>query len=98
MTFEETMKQDLRLVLLRTLNEQPAFTCNESILNDIVKTYGHNKSRNHIKAQLRWLADTDAIEVKEVEGFLIATLKRNGQDHIEGLAIIDGIKRPGPKA
>ena len=98
MNFNEFEQQDLRLVILRTLAEQHDYTCNESILNQVAETYGHRKSRDHMKSQLRWLADVGAIKLKEIEGFLIAILKRNGQDHVENRLAIDGVKRPGPKA
>jgi len=95
--FDKILEQDLRMVILRALSEQPDYTCNESILNQIAERYGHVKSRDHMKSQLRWLEDVAAIELKDVEGFLIAILTRKGQDHVEGRAIIDDIKRPGPK-
>lgn len=98
MNFEDFERTHLRLVILRALADQSDFTLNESILQQVAETYGLRKTRDHIKGELRWLADVDAIELKEIEGFLIATLKRKGQDHIDGRIVIDGVKQPGPKA
>jgi len=96
--FAEWEQHHLRLTILRGLLDAPNYTSNESIIARVAESFGFRRSRDHLKSQLRWLADVGVIKLQETEGFLIAELLRKGQDHLEGRIIVDGIKRPGPAA
>lgn len=89
---------DLRLVLLRSLADQSDYTLNDSLLQRSCMAWGHNRSRDAVKAQLRWLADVEAVTLKEMGGYLIASITHRGLDHVERRAYIDGIGKPGPEA
>lgn len=93
-SFGSYIAEDRRLCLLRTLAAQTDGTLNESILQRAVEKYGHNVSRDVIKADLRWLAEVGTVENKEVEGYLIASLTDRGLDHVERRTAIDGIAKP----
>jgi len=96
-SYSEFATRDLRLVLLRELASQPDYTANEAVLHRVAEAFGHHRSRDHIRAQLRWLADVEAISVREVADVLVATLRSRGLDHVEGRALIDGVNRPSPE-
>jgi predicted transcriptional regulator len=96
--FTSFVLADLRLVLLRTLQGETDHTLNEVLLTAAAERWGHKRTRDAIKAELRWLAEVGAVRVTEVEGYLIATLTRRGLDHVERRSFIDGVNRPGPEA
>lgn len=95
--YAEYVTQDLRLVVLRELARQPRYTANEAVLRMTVEALGHRRTRDHLRAQLRWLADVGAVRLQEVSGLLVATLTARGLDHVEGRAVIDGVRRPEPE-
>lgn len=92
--FTDFIIKDRRLCLLRTLAGQTDATLNESLLQSAAASFGHNVSRSVIKSDLRWLADVDAIALKEIGEYLIATLKERGLDHVERRSTIDGVAAP----
>jgi hypothetical protein len=95
--FRDHAIRDLRLVLLRELADQPSYTCNEVILQRVAQSFGHNRTRDAIRAELRFLADIGAIRNVEEGDYMIATLTRRGHDHVEGLAVIEGVSKPSPR-
>lgn len=97
MKYSDYAIRDLRLVLLRSLEKQPKYTASEVILQKEAEAFGHSRSRDHIRNELRFLADVGAVRAIEESGYMIATLTRRGQDHVEGLAEIEGVNKPSPK-
>ncbi|HHN73547.1 MAG TPA: hypothetical protein ENK13_05605 [Thermopetrobacter sp.] len=95
--YGEYVTRDLRLVLLRELAQQPQYTANETVLRLAAEAYGHKRTREHIRAQLRWLEEAQAVKLADMAGVLVATLTRRGLDHVEGRAVIDGVHRPAPE-
>lgn len=94
MSFEEHMTLDARLVVLRALADQRDCRLNEVILVKALETYGHNRSRDWLRTQLRLLADLGAVRVTEAGTVMIAELTRLGEDHVQRRAIIEGVARP----
>ena len=92
--YSEYATRDMRLVLLRELAGQPDYTANEAVLQRVAEAFGHRRSREAIRAQLRWLADVEAIRLQEVAGVLVATLRRRGLDHVQRRVVMDGVSRP----
>ena len=95
--YRQHVVRDLRLVILKELTHQPAYTLNEVILQKVAASFGHNRTRDAIRNELRYLADVGAVHLVEEAGYMIATLSRRGQDHVQGLAEIEGVARPTPK-
>lgn len=93
-TYRDLVDQDFRLVLLRALADETDNTSNEAVLQRAAELYGHSKSRDYVRAQLRWLEDVGAVSIREVSEILIATLAARGLDHVERRVAIDGIGRP----
>lgn len=98
MDFEEHSTRDARLVILRALAEQTDGRLNETLLSMTVETYGHRRSRDWVRTQMRALAELGAIRIiKAGEEFLIGELTRLGQDHVDRRAVVEGVARPSPR-
>jgi hypothetical protein len=96
--FADFRKRDLRLVLLRSLLEQPGFRSNDNVLAHEARVFGLDYSRDAIKAELRWLESIGAVKIVEAGSVLVATITRRGEDHVSGRFVIDGVNRPAPEA
>ena len=94
MSFSRFLEEDRRLIILRSLKDQLDATLNEVLLQLALETYGHRVSRDVVKAQLRWLEEVGAVSLTETSGYLIATLKARGDEHVERRGYIDGIAKP----
>ncbi|MER8786298.1 hypothetical protein NKH71_00270 [Mesorhizobium sp. M0983] len=96
--FDAYLTYDARLVILRELHKQTDGRLNEALLTKTLDTFGHNRSREWVRTQLRKLAELDAVKVTEVGTFMVAAITRAGVDHVERRAIIEGVARPSPEA
>ena len=52
MAYADLLRADIRLVILRSLAELPAYRGNSSVLNTILDSYGHGVSRDNTKTEL----------------------------------------------
>lgn len=90
---------DQRLVILRTLREIQGYSANDSILNDVLFTFGHNISRDMVRTHMRWLEEQGLITVQKIgDRTLVAVITERGIDVATGKARVEGVKRPGPGA
>lgn len=96
--FAEILTQDLRLVILRTLEQDQGYDLNESILHTFVSQLGHNPTRDALRTQLFWLREQGLVTLKEVVGVQVATLTERGADVATGRATVPGVKRPSPRS
>lgn len=93
MRMREMLDQQSRLVILRSLLECRG-EANESMLQSCLDVYGIKVSRDEVRANLSWLADSGLIEVEHVGECMVATLTGRGSDVAEGRAIVPGVKKP----
>lgn len=98
MQYHEYASRDLRLVLLKALSKHPAYSANEVILQGEAETFGHARSRDAIRTELRFLAEVGAVILKEAGTVLVATLSLRGLEHTKGTAVLEGINQPSPGA
>jgi hypothetical protein len=96
--FRQYIAADVRLIILRDLAVQPDYRLNETLLLRVLETFGHRKSRDYLRDQLRWLEEMGAVTLTEAGTVLIAELTRRGRDHVERRVVIEGIARPSPEA
>jgi hypothetical protein len=96
--FRQYIAADVRLIILRELVAQPDYRLNETLLLRVLETFGHRKSRDYLRDQLRWLEEMGAVTLTEAGTVLIAELTRRGRDHVERRVVIEGIARPSPEA
>ena len=96
--FEEHSRKDARLIILRALAEQHDGVMNETLLTMTLETFGHRRSRDWVRTQIRALEELGAVRVIEAaSNFLIAELTRVGQDHVDRRAFVEGVARPSPR-
>jgi hypothetical protein len=98
MDYGEYATQDLRLVLLRSLVKSPSYTSNETVLQLEAQSFGHKRSRDAIRTELRYLADVGALKIEIEKPLMVVILTTRGLDHCEGRAEVEGVPRPSPKA
>ncbi|AGF90989.1 hypothetical protein VPQG_00016 [Vibrio phage VBpm10] len=94
MGFKELLKEDQRLVILRSLHDMTGYEANESILDSCLDTYGHNISRDAVRTHLSWLEEQGLISIRTVLDCQVAKLTGRGEDVAIGQAIVPGVKRP----
>lgn len=97
MSFEDYLKKDRRLVILRLLSEETDRKMNDRLLTKLVGKYGHAVSNDVIRNDLRGLAEIDAVIRTNVEGMVIAEITQTGEDHVAGRTILDGVERPSAR-
>jgi len=96
MNFDEIMREDQRLVLLRLLARQTQYKANSSVLTAAMDNLGHSISRDQVKTHLRWLEEQGLVAIEEpIDGLLVAKLTERGQDVACGNAVVHGVKKPG---
>lgn len=96
MSYEDFATSDARLIILRELARQTGFTLNETLLVRVLDTFGHRRSREWVRTQLRKLAELGAIHLTEAGSVLIAEITAAGLDHVQRRSEIDGIAKPSP--
>jgi len=98
MSFREYAERDARLVILRALAEEHDYRLNERLIGIALETYGHNWSRERVRAEIGFLEELGAVTRTDISGFMVATITRRGLDHVERKTQIEGVARPSPEA
>jgi hypothetical protein len=96
-TFADLLTSDIRLVILRALQQDLGYSHNESIIHAIVEKFGHHCSRDMIRTQLSWLQEQCLVSLNDIAGIYVATITQRGADVATGCATVPGVKRPGPR-
>lgn len=96
MSYHQLIIEDQRLVILRALNEDGAYEHNESVLQTILKHFGHGCSRDQVRTLLGWLKEQGLVTVRDIEGYMVARITATGVDAAIGCSTVPGVKRPGP--
>lgn len=95
MSFENHLKEEMRLVILRLLNELPSYRGNSSTLHSGLNHWGFSFSRDQVKTELYWLKDQGCVVFElETPEVIVVKLSERGQDVVENRAKVHGIKRP----
>ena len=96
--FNRHMEEDARLVILKELAAQTNYSLNDTILQKVVEAFGHNRTRDWVKTQLRALEDLGSVTNAETGTVLIATITEAGIEHVLRRRIIEGVARPSAGA
>jgi len=96
-SFQETLKEHLRITVLRLLDEQADYSLNESLINDLSTGFGFNPSRDRLRTELAWLEEQGLVENDDMGGLIVATLTQRGADVATGRVTVPGVKRPNPR-
>lgn len=94
MNYDEAMTIDARLVILKELAAQSDGRLNEVLLEKVLDVFGHRRSRDWIRTQLRKLEELGAVRVTEAGTVYVARITRAGVDHVERRSFIEGVARP----
>ncbi|WP_422371332.1 hypothetical protein [Hoeflea sp.] len=94
MNYEVFMAEDARLVILKELARQTNGSLNEAILQKVLEAFGHMRSRDWVRTQLRKLEELNAVTLVTAGSVMIASLKQAGLDHVERRSVIEGVARP----
>jgi len=97
-TLDDLMREDRRLVILRTLAEDVDYRLNTSILHGVVDRFGHGVSRDVIEGDVAWLTENGLVTAETLgDGRVtVVTLTGRGLDVAQGHARHPGVKRPRP--
>jgi len=98
MDFDAFLTADARLVILKELARQPDGRLNETLLTTVLDTFGHRRSREWVRTQIRKLEELGAVKAMEAGTVLIAAITRVGLDHVERRSFLEGVARPSPEA
>lgn len=83
-----------RLVILKELAAQADGRMNEALLERVLDVFGHRRSRDWIRTQLRKLEELGAVRISEAGTVLVAAITRVGVDHVERRSFVEGVDRP----
>lgn len=98
MSFDQRVREEARLVILRALADEPDRRLNSSLLCTALEQFGILRSRDWVHDELRWLADLGVVSVETAGSVAIAILRQKGVDHVERRHVVTGIKRPSAEA
>ena len=89
--YDAFMAEDARLVILKELAKQTSASLNDNVLLKVLETFGHNRSRDWVRTQMRKLEELGAVSLVEAGTSLIARLRQAG-------SMIEGVARPSLEA
>ena len=98
MSYDESVAEDARLIILKELAVQVDARSNEVILTRVLDNFAIKRSRDWVRTQLRKLVELGTIRLSEAGTVLIASLTPLGRNHVERREIVDGITRPSDEA
>jgi len=94
-SYNDIITADIRLALLRLLEQDANYSHNEYVLQRALESIGHGISADKLRTELRWLEEQGLVAVTDGSVF-VAKLTARGADAALGRARIDGIARPRP--
>lgn len=98
MSMDKIIREQARLVILRTLDEQQSGQLNSALLQASLETYGIVQSRDWVHEEMRYLADVGAITIVDAGTVRVGTLTGKGIDHVRRRIVIEGVKRMSPES
>ena len=95
--FSELITKDIRLVILRMLEEDNDFSHNDSVIRAGLELLGHKVSQDRVRTEVSWLKEQGLVTTEDVGPVMIVQLTVRGQDVATGAATVPGVKRPSPR-
>lgn len=92
--YEDDIRQDARLTILKALALQVDERLNSSCLGSELMRFGIDRPREWIHGELDWLAQMGAVTLAKPGSVVVATLSEKGARHLRRAVLIEGIKRP----
>lgn len=94
--FPTRVREDRRLVVLRTLALDTDYRLNERLLQAALSASGHDVSQDQLRTELDWLAEQELLAIESTGQLRIVTLTRRGLDVAAGRSRTSGVARPLP--
>ncbi len=92
--YEDDIRQDARLTILKALALQVDERLNSSYLASELMRFGIDRPREWIHGELDWLDLMGAVTLVKPGTVVVATLTEKGARHLRRVLVIEGIKRP----
>lgn len=96
MSFADVIDADVRLGILQALEQDPQYSHNEYVLQEVLGRIGHGISRDRLRTHLAWLEEQGLVKTRIVAGVTVADITARGQDAALGRAQVPGVARPRP--
>lgn len=77
-TYNELLRQDRRLTILKVLSEAQGKGANESQLERMCVAYQVWSTRAQVRTELLWLEQQGFVQIEDLEGFMLATVTDEG--------------------
>jgi hypothetical protein len=101
MSYSDKWREHLRIAILRVLAEAPAYTCNDSLMTDVLTgdDLRFAATRDQVRGEFAWLGEQGliAVEAPSGSGLMIAGITARGMDVAAGKVTAPGVKRPSPR-
>jgi repressor of nif and glnA expression len=100
MNYAQLVTEDIRLVILRVLQQDPDYSHNEYIIQRLLARFGHNISTDKVRTELAWLEENGLIRTARTAGdtdVIVAKLTARGDDVGSGRTVVPGVQRPRPE-
>jgi hypothetical protein len=94
LSFAERLSEHRRISLLRTLASGPGYRANESLLQEMLESFGLACTRDQVRTELSWLRDQGFVVLDEIAGIYIARITAAGDDVAAGRTTVPGVRRP----
>lgn len=98
MSYTKIVLENMRLVVLQALEEDPDYSHNESVIQGVLSTFGHSPSQDKLRTELHWLQEQDLVTLDDIGGVLVIRLTKRGEDVALGRARVPGVARRAPGA
>jgi len=93
--YSDHFDAEVRLVILKALNDEPAKAMSDSLLLVVLKEFAIRRSREYLHTQLKWMeTQAGAIRLTQAGTAIIAHLAERGAEHLNRDGVIIGIKAP----
>jgi len=99
MSLSEQYRRDdelnARLTILKAVHEEQDHQLNDILIQKRLDLFGHRKSKDWVRTQIRTMADLGVFTLREVGTAMVAEITETGVDHVERRTVVEGIARPG---
>nr|DAN91169.1 MAG TPA: phenylalanyl-tRNA synthetase subunit alpha [Caudoviricetes sp.] len=96
MEYQQLVRENQRLAVLKFLKDDGDYTLNTSILQDGLTAIGLDISRDKLETEVFWLAEQGLVEIEHFKSVTVVRLTGRGLEAAEGRVRVPGVKRPRP--
>ncbi|WP_323036235.1 hypothetical protein [Pararhodobacter sp.] len=94
MDMDQLIREQARLIILKTLAAQIDETLNSDMMIPELRRFGIRKDRAWVHDELAWLREMAAVTTVHAGSILVATLTEKGGRHLAREIAIEGVQRP----